>query len=283
MSLIGADDISTKWCVVYKYSENGQRWPKAAQCLVKCELQLKKKKKKKRELEWNLITGNSDVDCWQKFSNQIFDNKKKHAEVSMIEDIGSKIEEIENERNTSIRKCEIEVAINYSPCNECSEILISLKKGLEKKGVRIRLKITFANFYGCQRSTLKKNCIPGLVKLLQNDIKLNVFSTETWDWLLHDVLCLKKSRKFQYLLDDDDLDKRKEREEIDYQILRGLKKIANGFDEFSYLLDFFNSEQRNEFSEKLMKMVKSKDWREAKQGAKDFFSYTERFIANIEE
>jgi hypothetical protein len=139
-----------------------------------------------------------------------------HAEVKMAKQVIAEL----GKMDPKPRKIDVALVGSYSPCNDCADVLIDLKKYVQD-GMNIicNIKVKFSSFYNCHLSD-KSNNLPGLCKLLKNSISLETFSgADDWNWFLKSVLNMA--------VDIDSLiglsDGRKEREAVDDEILHGIK------------------------------------------------------------
>lgn len=138
----------------------------------------------------------------------------KHAELIMIEDL-KRIQEylaVQPDDNEGSFKAilNLEVILSYSPCASCSKILClekdklddlvkqSKKSSINSNSIqenlstvsptteveavdKIKIKITFSNFYKHKETGSKK----GLKALFEKDIKLDIFSDDNWKYFFN--------------------------------------------------------------------------------------------------
>ena len=169
----------------------------------------------------------------------VYKNKKLHAEKYFITDLSKRIDALLKDKKVS--KIEANLVQNYSPCNGypgysgCVDDILEFKEGMERKGVSFSLKIKFANFYKCyykqgNDSWKKSQNIDGLVKLLQNDVRLQLLEGEKgWEDFLNDEMFMDVSEKNKtHLLEIATSKERIKREKVDKEILKYIKIKALG-------------------------------------------------------
>ncbi|XP_052086475.1 uncharacterized protein LOC127723767 [Mytilus californianus] len=192
----------------YAYGRDCSKWPNNTILLYKYSS--------------NATTKYWDIpeDTWKRIDNE----NGKHAEDKMIEDLENIQEYLTIQpddyegSNKAIHS--VEVILSYSPCAECSWELCQIKEKMDKKVKqsnekveqsktrnkgsdtfleqfsalnltteiekveKIKFKITFSNFYKHLRTCGNQN-MQGLKKLLKNDIKLDIFSDDNWDYFFN--------------------------------------------------------------------------------------------------
>ena len=101
---------------------------------------------------------------------------KKHTEIDFLEKLEDKIEN-EKGAGRQMERIEADLVQNYSPCSECADAFVKFKDSRKREGIKLSLKIKFANFY---RHWETPN-INGLKMLLENGVALKLLHGED-DW-----------------------------------------------------------------------------------------------------
>lgn len=189
------------FAIPYDYGRDGSKWPHNTILLYKYSS--------------NATTKYWDIpeDTWKRIDNE----KGKHAEKKMIKDLENIQEYLtiqpDDYKGSNKAILSVEVISSYSPCEDCSWELCHIKEKLDKKVKqsktrnkgsdtflekfsalsltteteevdKIKFKITFSNFYRHLKKYDNQN-MKGLKKLLKNDIKLDIFTDDNWDYFIN--------------------------------------------------------------------------------------------------
>lgn len=208
---IGKEDIE-KFILTYKYSEHAELWPQDIGGTVVLSTATIHYTKSSQE---HSVPQQCTITTQSVYKNE---RHSKHAERRFLDDL---IEEINGvtAAGSKERKVEAKLVQNYPPCNACADRIIQFENNLD--GIA-DLTIKFANFF--------LHPVPGneesLTNLLKNNIKLVLLQGEVeWEAFLNDEIFVdltdreRKEMRVKALSDE-----RKERENVDREILCSLQR-----------------------------------------------------------
>ena len=219
MQRIGKKDVSI-FTVQYDYGTHTKDWPTRTIVLSTVAIYYTK------------LGSNSVPQDYELTLKGVHKNKKNgpHAESLLLADLEKEIGDLDREEEIQVKRIEVHLVQNYSPCNNkretsgCADDILTFKDKMSTMKINFSLTITFANFYQHGVFANRK----GLIHLLQSGIKLELLQgKDKWAQFLSDKTFVNLTDdEYDELLAQATSNERKDRERKDREFLGERLAIA---------------------------------------------------------
>lgn len=164
----GARDLENCFLVPYAYGKDAPLWPRETVLLYEYE-----------------------NASFEEVHGMISNDRRMHAEQKFIDEFKNSWNK---DDSNSKKLVDVTIYINYSPCANCAQALITFKKDmLTRWNVKVKLAITFANFYkinvdrnapctDAQASLMNEQ---GLINLMSSGVQLKILDLDELRILLN--------------------------------------------------------------------------------------------------